>query len=99
VPVFVHRRRAGRAAARTHHWIPAAAAAGLRLDLTLAAAADESRDGLHATARGLLGRGVAELPAIRVGRRWFSGDQGLLEASAAMRRPAFASGPPLAPAG
>ncbi len=78
----------------------AAAAAGLRLDLTLAAAADESRDGpLHATARGLLARGVTELPAIRVGRRWFSGEQGLLEASAAMHRGAFASGPPLAPVG
>jgi 2-hydroxychromene-2-carboxylate isomerase len=74
----------------------AAAAAGLRLDLTLAAAADES---LHATARGLLARGASELPAIRVGRRWFSGEQGLLEASAAMRRGAFAFGPPLAPVG
>jgi hypothetical protein len=76
------------------------AAAGLRLDLTLAAAADESRDGpRHATARGLLARGVTELPAIRVGRRWFSGEPGLLEASAAKRRGAIASGPSLAPVG
>jgi 2-hydroxychromene-2-carboxylate isomerase len=77
----------------------AAAAAGIRPDVCLAAAGDESRDGqLHATARGLLSRGVTRLPALSVGRRWFSGEQGLAEAFAAARSPA-SQRRPLAPVG
>jgi hypothetical protein len=33
------------------------------------------------------------------GKRWFSGERGVLEASASMRRPAMASDPPVAPVG
>ena len=48
----------------------AAAAAGIGLRECLAAAGDPTRDGaLHATARGLLARGVRRLPAIRIGER------------------------------
>jgi 2-hydroxychromene-2-carboxylate isomerase len=61
----------------------AAAAAGIGLDACLAAAADSSRDGpLHATARGLLARGVEFLPAMHVGARWFAGEQSIAEAAA-----------------
>lgn len=57
----------------------AAAAAGLPLESCLAAARDPSRDAsLWATARGLHRRGVRQLPAIRLGRRWLEGDR-LLE--------------------
>jgi hypothetical protein len=45
-----------------------------------------TRDGgLHATARGLLAHGVSRLPAIRVGRHWFCGDDALAEAAAMFR--------------
>ncbi len=77
----------------------AAEAAGLRVDDCLAAAADPARDaGLQATARGLLSRGVATLPAIRVERRWFEGERGVAEASALMRAQTMYERP-LAPAG
>jgi 2-hydroxychromene-2-carboxylate isomerase len=77
----------------------AAAAAGIRPDVCLAAAGDESRDGrLHAAARGLLSKGVTHLPALCVGRRWFSGEQGLAEASAAART-TVSQRRPLAPVG
>jgi 2-hydroxychromene-2-carboxylate isomerase len=76
----------------------AAAAAGIPLDEALAAAGDPSRDGmLHATARGLLARGVRHLPAIRLGRRWFSGERAVGEA-AALQRARAAADRPLAPA-
>jgi 2-hydroxychromene-2-carboxylate isomerase len=62
----------------------AAAAAGIRLDACLAAAADEARDGrLDATGRWLLSLGVPELPAISVGGRWFGGEPALAGAMAA----------------
>jgi 2-hydroxychromene-2-carboxylate isomerase len=77
----------------------AAEAAGLHVDDCLAAAADPARDAqLEATARGLLCRGVATLPAIRLERRWFEGERGVAEASALMRARAMYERP-LAPAG
>ncbi len=77
----------------------AAAAAGIPLDACLSAAGDPTRDGaLHATARGLLARGVLRLPAVRVGRRWVDGERAVAEAAALLRAGA-ALGRPLAPAG
>ncbi len=77
----------------------AGAAAGVALDACLAAAGEDGRDeALHGTAMGLRTRGVNELPAIRVGRRWFAGETGLLAACAMLRRPA-GYGRPLAPVG
>jgi 2-hydroxychromene-2-carboxylate isomerase len=62
----------------------AAAAAGIKLHVCLAAARDESRDGrLCATSRGLLSTGVLRLPAVRVGGRWFGGERSLAGAMAA----------------
>ncbi|MEO6496834.1 MAG: hypothetical protein ABIO51_05030 [Solirubrobacteraceae bacterium] len=62
----------------------AAAAAGVPLDECLAAARDASRDE-HMTAAGrrLREMGALELPALRVGRRLFSGEARLPEAIAA----------------
>ena len=77
----------------------AAAAAGIPLDEILAAAGDPRRDGpLHATARGLVARGVRELPAFRVERRLLGGERALAGAAAAMRAQAPVDGG-LAPAG
>lgn len=77
----------------------AAAAAGMPLQQCLEAVGDEELDlGLQATARGLAGRGVTQLPAVRIGRRWFSGERGLYEA-AVMRRTLATYARPLAPAG
>jgi 2-hydroxychromene-2-carboxylate isomerase len=77
----------------------AAAAAGIPLDACLAAAGDHARDGaLHATARGLLARGVRSLPALRVHRRWLGGERSVAEAAALVRDRA-ATNRPLAPAG
>ena len=76
----------------------AAAAAGVPLDECLDAAGEVSRDGAsHATARGLRSRGVQELPAVRVYRSWFSGQQAVAEAGA-MIRARQTIGRPLAPA-
>jgi 2-hydroxychromene-2-carboxylate isomerase len=76
----------------------AAAAAAIPLDDALAAARDCTRDGaLHATARGLVLRGVRRVPAIRVGRRWFTGEHVVGEAAALIRARAAAERP-LAPA-
>jgi 2-hydroxychromene-2-carboxylate isomerase len=76
----------------------AASAAGVPLEGALAAARDPSRDGpLHATARALHARGVRQLPAIRLGRSWFSGGRAIGEA-AAFQRSLAAAGRPLAPA-
>jgi 2-hydroxychromene-2-carboxylate isomerase len=64
----------------------AGAAAGLALDECLTAAGDADRDAaLAATAEGLRGHGVTELPVIRVGRRWFQGGRGLAGAAALLR--------------
>jgi 2-hydroxychromene-2-carboxylate isomerase len=73
----------------------AAAAAGVPLDECLAAAGDAQRDGpLLATARGLLARGVRELPAVRIEHRWIGGERALAAGGALMR----AARRPLAPA-
>ncbi len=77
----------------------AAEAAGLRVDDCLGAAADPARDmTLEATARGLLARGVATLPAIRVEQQWFEGERGVGGASALLRARTMYERP-LAPAG
>jgi 2-hydroxychromene-2-carboxylate isomerase len=61
----------------------AAAAAGLGLDDTLAAAADLGRDGpLEEAARRLLAQGADELPALIVGRTLFGGERRVAEAAA-----------------
>ena len=79
----------------------AAAAAAMPLDDALVAFGDCTRDGaLHGTARGLVLRGVRRVPAIRIGRRWFSGEHVVREAAALIRARAAAQRPlaPLAPA-
>lgn len=74
----------------------AAAAAGVPLDSCLDAAGDAGRDrALHATAHGLRERGVRSLPAIRVGRQCFEGEEALGEVAALLRGRVH----PLAPAG
>ena len=61
----------------------AAAAAGIGLDACLAAARDPAHDEpLWMGARGLLANGVTQLPAVKVGPRWFAGEASLVEASA-----------------
>ncbi len=75
----------------------AAAAAGLPLQECMAAAGESDRDEvLLRTARGLRGRGLNELPVVRVGQRWFEGEHGLVAASALLREP-IAYDHPLAP--
>jgi 2-hydroxychromene-2-carboxylate isomerase len=77
----------------------AAAAAGLALEECLGAARDGSLDAtLDATARGLAARGVTRLPAVRVGRGLFTGEDRLAEAAAASGA-AAGYGRPLAPVG
>ena len=62
----------------------AAAAAGIGLHETLAAAGDVSRDGaIEHAGLSLLAAGALELPAVRVGRLLFCGEQRLHEAAAA----------------
>ena len=62
----------------------AAAAAGIGLHETLAAAGDISRDGpIEEAGRLLLAAGATRLPALRVGRMLFCGEDRLLEAAAA----------------
>jgi 2-hydroxychromene-2-carboxylate isomerase len=75
----------------------AAAAGGLSLEECLDAAGDSGRDrSLQAVAKGLRNRGLHELPAIRVGRRWFEGERGLAAAAALLNEPS-ACDRPLAP--
>lgn len=77
----------------------AAAAAGVSLRGCLAAAGDAARDeSLQATARLLATRGVRQLPVIRIGRRWFEGDQAPVDAAALLRAES-AYRRPLAPVG
>jgi 2-hydroxychromene-2-carboxylate isomerase len=77
----------------------AAAAAGISLQACLHAAGDTARDAsLAATAQGLRARGVGDLPAFRVGRRWSAGDSALF-AAGAMRQDAASFARPLAPVG
>lgn len=62
----------------------AAAAAGIGLNEALAAAGDISRDhAIEANGRSLLIAGALQLPAIRVGRLLFCGEERLHEAAAA----------------
>lgn len=62
----------------------AAAAAGMGLQETLAAAGDRRRDNMmEQAALSLLAAGVQQLPAVRVGRLLFSGEERLHEAAAA----------------
>jgi 2-hydroxychromene-2-carboxylate isomerase len=70
----------------------AAAAAGLGLDACLEAARATARDGaLEAAGRRLLAAGADTLPALRVGRALFWGEQRVAEAAAAARLHAAAS--------
>jgi 2-hydroxychromene-2-carboxylate isomerase len=62
----------------------AAAAAGIALDDALCAAGDAARDEpIEAAARMLLAAGATRLPALRVGRMLFCGEDRLMEAAAA----------------
>ncbi len=62
----------------------AAAAAGIGLRETLAAAGDVGRDGpIEEAGRLLLAAGASRLPALRVGQMLFCGEDRLLEAAAA----------------
>lgn len=66
----------------------AAAAAGVTLQECLEAAADAELDTeLEATTRGLAARGVGRLPAVRVGRRFYHGEERLSEVAALLRAP------------
>jgi 2-hydroxychromene-2-carboxylate isomerase len=77
----------------------AAAAAGVGPSECFAAIADSKLDApLQATAHGLLRQGATRLPAVRVGRRMFAGEEHLAEA-AAMVRVVDAYTGPLAPVG
>jgi 2-hydroxychromene-2-carboxylate isomerase len=75
----------------------AAAAAGVPLEDSLAAAGETWRDEeLEATARKLYAHGITELPAIRIGQRWIQGDSGLLIA-ASLRSEAATAGRSVVP--
>lgn len=77
----------------------AAAAAGVPLDECLNAAGDADRDqALAATAEGLRGHGITELPVVRVGWRWFEGARGLAAAAALLHEHRVDDPPSLAPA-
>jgi 2-hydroxychromene-2-carboxylate isomerase len=68
-----------------------AAAAGLSLDECLAAARDVSRDGdCEAAGRRLLAAGADRLPALRIGRTLFWGEERVAEAAATVRLQAAA---------
>jgi len=72
----------------------AAAAAGIELGACLDAAENAALDEALATnAQGLVALGVTQLPAIRVGHRWFAGEASLAEASAWARAPLAATHP------
>ena len=77
----------------------AAAAAGVPLDECLKAAGEAWRDEELEYAAGVLrAQGVTELPAIRIGDRWFQGEAGLMAASSLLSESA-APGRRLAPVG
>jgi 2-hydroxychromene-2-carboxylate isomerase len=70
----------------------AAAAAGLALDACLAAAGDRRHDGaIEAAGRRLLAAGADRLPALKVGRSLYWGEERVAEAAAAARRHAAAA--------
>lgn len=67
----------------------AAAAANLGLEECLRAAGDVARDGaMESAARKLLAHGADRLPAVRVGRVLFAGEDRVAEAAAAAAMPA-----------
>jgi 2-hydroxychromene-2-carboxylate isomerase len=71
----------------------AAAAAGIVLDDCLVAARDSGRDGaIEAAARRLLAAGADRLPALRVGRALYWGEDRVSEAALAARVAAAAQG-------
>jgi len=71
----------------------AAAAAGLSLEEALHAAGDEGRDGaMEQAALRLMAQGADRLPALRVGRLLFAGEERLNEALAAHQAPALRAG-------
>ena len=71
----------------------AAAAAGLGLKDCLHAAGDAARDGaMEESARWLLARGADRLPALRIGRVLFAGEDRMAEAHAASQTPALRAG-------
>jgi 2-hydroxychromene-2-carboxylate isomerase len=71
----------------------AAAAANLGLEDCLHAAGDEGRDGaMEERARKLLARGADRLPALKVGRLLFSGEDRMAEALTAAHAPALRAG-------
>ena len=77
----------------------AAAAAGVPLEECLAAAGEADRDeALLAATDAVRDAGIGELPAIRIGDRWFSGDTGLFAAAAMLGAPRV-KGRQMAPAG
>lgn len=70
----------------------AAAAAGIGLEACLHEAANAANDApLEAAADRLLAQGVSQLPAFKVGNRWFSGEARLAEVSAWARAPIAAT--------
>jgi 2-hydroxychromene-2-carboxylate isomerase len=70
----------------------AAAAAGIEHDECRRAAADPGNDvALESSAGDLIRLGVTQLPALRIGHRWFAGEGSLAEASAWARAPLTAS--------
>jgi 2-hydroxychromene-2-carboxylate isomerase len=74
--------------------VEAAAAAGIGIDACLEAADNAAHDEpLEANARQLMALGVTQLPAFRVGARWFAGEASLDEASAWARVPMAATRP------
>jgi 2-hydroxychromene-2-carboxylate isomerase len=78
----------------------AAAASAVPLAACMRAAGEPGWDArLEATAHSLRLRGIRELPAFRVGRRWFEGGSGLLQAAAGLERARPAARGPLAPVG
>jgi 2-hydroxychromene-2-carboxylate isomerase len=71
----------------------AAAAANLGLEECLHAAGDAARDGaMEEGARRLLAQGADRLPALRVGRLLFAGEDRMGEAHAAVQAPALRAG-------
>jgi 2-hydroxychromene-2-carboxylate isomerase len=71
----------------------AAAAAGLGLEECLSAAGDVSRDGaMEERARRLMAQGADRLPAVRVGRVLFPGEDRIAEAHASAQGPALRVG-------
>jgi 2-hydroxychromene-2-carboxylate isomerase len=72
----------------------AAAAAGIEFNACRREAQDARNDEpLEASAHGLIALGVTQLPALKVGARWFVGESSLAEASAWAHAPLAASRP------